>query len=316
MVEIMKEEWGAMLVERPKDECKLLPSPGELCGKILVKVKGASDEGSTPTPQTVENVRSANSPDLEEPDLRSEVKKVKKKGIIQSLSALGIYTQSYHFTTLSAHEASIPTHVFSLSEKKLIEIHETQGSALFSHNQKFLMRAFPSGTRVSSSNLDPALFWRKGVQMVALNWQSWDAGMMLNEAMFGGSEGWILKPKGYRGVPAKQESFDLNQAEAMPHKTLNLSIVIFAAQNLPLPTNDTRPEHFHPYIRCELHVERPEERSGGHIVGGGRSHDGEHKRLTKVSKGIEPDFAGELIQFLGITGVVEELSFIRSVFWN
>ena len=307
----MKEEWGTMLVEKLKDECKVLPSPSELCGKILVKVKGPTDEGPAPSFRTVEEVHSASPPDFEDQGMSYDVKKVKKKGIIQALSALGIYTQSYHFNTLSAHEAQIPTHVFSLSENKLIEIHGTQGPALFSHNKNFLMRVFPSGTRVSSSNLDPALFWRKGVQMVALNWQSWDAGMMLNEAMFQGSEGWILKPRGYQGISSKQESSSMNQADAMSHKTLNLSIVIFAAQNLPLPINDTRPEHFHPYIKCELHVEKPEEKSEGHIVGGGRSYDREYKRLTKVGKGVEPDFAGELIQFLGINAVVEELSFIR-----
>lgn len=27
------------------------------------------------------------------------------------------------------------------------------------------MRAYPKGLRVSSSNLDPAIFWRQGVQM-------------------------------------------------------------------------------------------------------------------------------------------------------
>ena len=307
----MKEEWGTLLVEELKDECKVLPSPSELCGKILVKVKGASDEGAPPISRTLEEACSASPQDVGDQKGSNDVKKVKKKGIIQALSALGIYTQSYHFTTLSAYEAKIPTHVFSLSEKKLIEIHGTQGPALFSHNKNFLMRVFPSGTRVSSSNLDPALFWRKGVQMVALNWQSCDAGMMLNEAMFAGSDGWVLKPRGYQGISGKEELSKLNQAEAMTHKTMNLSIVIFAAQNLPLPLNESRLEHFHPYIKCELHVEKPEERSGGQIVGGGRSHDGEHKRLTKVGEGIEPDFNGELVQFLGVGGVVEELSFIR-----
>lgn len=32
-------------------------------------------------------------------------------------------------------EAKIPTHVFSLSEKALMEVHETQQAALFKHNK-------------------------------------------------------------------------------------------------------------------------------------------------------------------------------------
>jgi Phosphatidylinositol-specific phospholipase C, Y domain len=49
--------------------------------------------------------------------------------------------------------------------------------------------------RFSSSNQEPAGFWRNGAQMVALNWQKFDLGMMQNEALFNGSGGMILKPE-------------------------------------------------------------------------------------------------------------------------
>lgn len=95
----------------------------------------------------------------------------------------------------------MPTHVFSLSEKNLMEVHAKHGPALFSHNRKFLMRAYPSGLRIGSSNLDPVRFWRKGVQIVALNWQNCDEGMMLNDAMFLGTGGYVLKPEGKSRSP-------------------------------------------------------------------------------------------------------------------
>ena len=312
MVDIMREEWGNVLVEALSEECKVLPSPASLRGKILVKVKGVVAGKHKEAPAEVQvKVRSESSSDSESlSDVKAE--KTKKKEIIQALSALGIYTHSYHFKNLSAPEAKIPNHVFSLSEKKLIEVHQSEGPTLFSHNKNFLMRAFPSATRISSSNLDPPLFWRKGVQMVALNWQKWDAGMMLNEGMFGGGSGWVLKPKGYRAsLSGDKTPSTENQADAIRHRLLNLSIEVFAAQDLPLPNGASRPDHFHPYVKCELHVEKPEERSGGQIPGGGKSQEGEHKRGTKFGKGIEPDYGGELMQFTGITGVVEELSFVR-----
>jgi len=313
MVEIMREEWGTMLVEEPSEECTVLPSPAALRGKILVKVKGAVAGKAKEAPaEALMKVRSDSSSDSEGLSGVKAEKTKKRKDIIPALSALGIYTHSYHFKDLSAPEAKIPNHVFSLSEKKIIEVHQSHGPTLFSHNRSFLMRAFPSATRVSSSNLDPPLFWRKGVQMVALNWQKWDAGMMLNEGMFGGGSGWILKPKGYRGsLSGDKRPFTENQADAIPHRSLNLSIEVLAAQDLPLPPGTSRPDHLRPYVKCELHVEKPEERSGGPIPGGGKRQDGEHKRGTKVGKGIEPDFGGEVLQFTGITGVVEELSFVR-----
>lgn len=320
MVEIMKELWRGMLVQDPNEACPVLPSPFQLRGKILVKVKGAADNGASSTILTpVHKIPSVAPLSESEDEFSSSTTKTrakgKKKSIIQALSALGVYTHSYHFASLSSPDATIPNHVFSLSERKFMEVHKTQSEALFSHNRNFLMRAFPGFQRISSSNLDPAFFWRKGVQMVALNWQSWDAGMMLNEGMFGGASGWVLKPEGYRqSSPSAGTSSTSNQGSAMPHRTLNLTVKIFAAQDLPLPIGNVRPNHFHPYVKCELHVEKPEERSGAPIAGGGRSQDGEHKRTTKASKGIEPDFGGALMEFMGITGVVEELSFVRSVY--
>jgi Phosphatidylinositol-specific phospholipase C, Y domain len=48
--------------------------------------------------------------------------------------------------------------------------------------------------RVSSSNQEPAIYWGEGAQLVALNWQKFDLGMMQNEAMFRGRGGMVLKP--------------------------------------------------------------------------------------------------------------------------
>ena len=208
----------------------------------------------------------------------------------------------------------MPVHVFSLSEKTLMEVHESHGPTLFSHNRNYLMRAYPSGLRVSSSNLDPSVFWRKGVQMVALNWQKWDEGMMLNEGMFAGEGGWVLKPKGYRSSDKGQTETMISnesQADAIAHKTLELVVEVYAGQAIPLPIGDESLRGFHPYLKCELHVERPEERTGAPIEGGGRSKDGEYKRRTKTKRGIEPDFGGERLEFSRIPGVVEGLSFLR-----
>jgi hypothetical protein len=58
---------------------------------------------------------------------------------------------------------------------------------------------YPFGLRFSSSNQEPAVFWRTGAQLVALNWQKFDLGMQQNDALFSASGGMVLKlkPKGY-----------------------------------------------------------------------------------------------------------------------
>lgn len=313
MVDIMKEAWNGMLV-LPTESCQSLPSLNKLRHKILVKVKyvepKAAGTGSVPA---ISGARSYDSSDNEDQGTPDGAGKEKTKSkIIEPLSALGVYTRSYRFKTLVEPEATVPTHVFSLSEKKLMEVHESQGPTLFSHNRNFMMRAYPSGMRVSSSNLDPSVFWRKGVQIVALNWQKWDAGMMLNQGMFAGSGGWVLKPKGYRSEDLTKTPSE-SQADAIAHKTLSLSVEIFAGQNIPLPPDERKPGKFRPYVRCILHVESPQERSGAPIEAGGKNKESKLKHRTKTSRGIEPDFGGEKLDFIKVPGVVEELSFVRYV---
>ena len=192
-----------------------LPAPGSLRNKILIKVKyvpvtippaqygstgsngsgggsGAadSDRGISHKLANIATETSTDEPASSPPPtsgatLESAGTTAKKPSkIIQALSQLGIYTQGVTFKSLYQPEAYMPTHVFSLSEKNLMEVHAKHGPALFSHNRHFLMRAYPSGLRIGSSNLDPARFWRKGVQIVALNWQNCDEGMMLNDGKF------------------------------------------------------------------------------------------------------------------------------------
>ena len=181
MVEIINSTWKGYLVPLPSSDCTALPSPGSLRHKILVKVKAsdqkktnithAKDETSSAS-HVKSNASSSTPSEDEDTKTSSDLRKKKKKSsITPSLSALGIYTRGYHFHSFRSPEATIPTHVFALSEKKLMEIHTSSGPTLFGHNRNFMMRAYPSGMRVRSDNLDPAIFWRKGVQLVALNCQ-------------------------------------------------------------------------------------------------------------------------------------------------
>ncbi|KAL8637662.1 MAG: hypothetical protein Q9228_005089 [Teloschistes exilis] len=318
MVEIMEQAWKGLLVRPAADEGEQLPSPAELLRKILVKVKYVAPEKVTAkvakaTKPSMQRKKSSSSSSCSENQGAESKAKTKKSSIIGPLSAMGVYTRSYHFKDLSSPEATVPCHIFSLSEKKLMTVHESHGPSLFSHNRNYMMRAFPSGTRVSSSNLDPAVFWRKGVQIVALNFQKYDAGVMLNAGMFAGSAGWVLKPKGYRGNRQGQHAAvsEESQSDAIIHRTMSLSIEFLAAQDLPLPTGDRKPKGFNPYVKCELHVESLEERTGEAIEGGGKSKDGEYKHKTKTHRGTEPDFGSEAVHFSDVPGVVDSLSFVR-----
>jgi hypothetical protein len=325
MVEIMNEYWKGMLLDLPLDSTKPLdemplPPLKDLRNKILVKVKRAASTPpvvpeATPLnlqvpPPLVKSASAESMSSSSSSDLPGDVQKppVPKAKITEALGKLGIYTGAYHFKSLDQPEAKIPTHVFSLSEKTLMEVHETQPAALFKHNKHFFMRAYPKGLRLNSSNLNPSVFWRAGVQIVALNWQRWDGGMMQNEGMFAGTNGWVLKPEGYRST-----SNEATQKTAVPHHNLDLSIEFLAGQDIPLPPGEDDPKDFKPYVKVELHVEKHEERDGEPIPGGGKGSKGDYKKKTRSQRTPNPDFGREVVKFADVSGVTEELTFVRYV---
>ncbi|KAF1935716.1 PLC-like phosphodiesterase [Clathrospora elynae] len=327
MVELMNEYWKGLLLELPLDPAQAsetvnLPTLKDLENKILVKVKRGHSKppmtGPTPTAlqtpapplkhtTSAESVATTSTTSSAEAGPNGEKKTpAPKPKVIDNLSKLGVYFGGYHYKSLDSPEAKIPTHVFSLSEKMLMEVHETDPAGLFNHNRHFFMRAYPKGLRLTSSNLNPSVFWRAGVQIVALNWQRWDGGMMQNEAMFAGTLGWVLKPEGYRST-----SNETTQKTAVPHHNLDLSIEFLAGQDIPLPPEEDDPKDLKPYVKIELHVESHEERNAEPVPGNGRGQKSEHKHKTKTYRTTNPDFGGETIKFQRVHGVTEELTFVR-----
>ncbi|XP_052101647.1 uncharacterized protein LOC127735503 isoform X2 [Mytilus californianus] len=86
--------------------------------------------------------------------------------------------------------------VSSLNEGKARTLCRRSPIGVINHTEKQLMRTYPSGMRIDSSNFNPVIFWAFGLQMVALNYQTEDRAMALNTAMFeqNGQSGYVLKP--------------------------------------------------------------------------------------------------------------------------
>lgn len=106
MVSTMREVWAGVLLDDSETdvEPEKLPSPGDLRNKILVKVKAASpkrtpeEERVAVASQPVER-GDTSSPSSSDTDVPKSQKKKKSK-IAEALGKLGIYTRSYHFSSL------------------------------------------------------------------------------------------------------------------------------------------------------------------------------------------------------------------------
>ncbi|KAI9889422.1 MAG: Phospholipase C [Vezdaea aestivalis] len=192
---------------------------------------------------------------LNQPERKAKSRKTK---IAKPLGDLGVYTRGFKFSHFHHPNTKLYNHVYSLAERtfdSLCRDAETK-VALEKHNMRYLMRVYPSAFRIQSSNFNPIQFWRRGVQAAALNWQTYDLGMQLNDAMFDAGidrSGYVLKPIELRRSRAYTEPFTdgLDSHPKKQRKLVKFSVDIISGQQLPR-ANNLRPEDsICPYIEVE-----------------------------------------------------------------
>ncbi|KAL3680533.1 hypothetical protein R1sor_023489 [Riccia sorocarpa] len=84
----------------------------------------------------------------------------------------------------------------SLSEPQLEKVAEENPFALIKFTEKNLLRIYPYGLRLNSSNYNPLLAWSHGAQMVAFNMQGYGKPLWLVHGFFrqNGGCGYVKKP--------------------------------------------------------------------------------------------------------------------------
>ncbi|KAJ6787322.1 hypothetical protein PWT90_09296 [Aphanocladium album] len=326
MVQIMEEVWQDMLLIAPHDECDPLsqvPRLDQLRRKILIKAKKAHEAPSPPTisvsapttqieyghegesPQHAAKLSKSMSTSAATAPPHDSNSKVPIHGKLKNLA---IYTRGVKFEGLDTKQATQPNHIFSVGEEDIAHLDQKHHRAMFMHNKNFLMRSYPDGIkRINSSNYNPAYFWRKGVQMVTMNWQYQDDGMMLNYGMFADQDGWILKPPRYRSSDTSAET----QHEAADAHSMDLTLTVFKAQNIPVRGTEEEAYRNGPALRT---FTRAEIRTGRYpdFKNDITLTDETHAKKTRVYKSNSPSFGrkGETLKFENIHDVVEELSFL------
>ncbi|XP_005100848.3 1-phosphatidylinositol 4,5-bisphosphate phosphodiesterase beta-4 isoform X1 [Aplysia californica] len=113
------------------------------------------------------------------------------------LSAMVNYAQPVKFQGFDvAEERNIHYHMSSFNENTGLGYLKTQALEFVNYNKRQMSRIYPRGGRVDSSNFLPQIFWNAGCQMVALNFQTADINMQLNQGKFeyNGNCGYLLKP--------------------------------------------------------------------------------------------------------------------------
>ncbi|XP_044048730.1 1-phosphatidylinositol 4,5-bisphosphate phosphodiesterase zeta-1-like isoform X2 [Siniperca chuatsi] len=187
----------------------------------------------------------------------------KKVVVAEALSDLVIYTRSVKFISFS-HSKDNQNYYenTSMAEKKARMLAKSSGADFVQHNQKFLSRIYPAGSRTSSSNYNPQEFWNVGSQLVALNFQSLGLPMDLNDGRFqdNGGCGYVLKPA---VLMSSQRSFDPGCSQHRLKPT-HLLLKVISGSNLPIPKSG---KALDPFVRVEMHgVASDSRRKNTHTV--------------------------------------------------
>ncbi|AOA65223.1 Phospholipase C [Komagataella phaffii CBS 7435] len=264
---LILETFGTALVKEPiMGNESFLPSPLELMHRVLIKVKktktvsksGAANNTSTSLSSSFGTSVSGLSEDETKNSSKLPIKKISKEKIHPELSFLGIYLSGIKFRNFSLPESKSFNHVFSFSESKLKRFmkEETKIIALLKHNKRYLMRAYPARFRYSSTNFNPLPFWEIGVPMVATNWQTFDLGQQLNEALFDQPfnsplQGYVLKPSNLRNITiTSNKKVDLLKNQAYC-KLINVNVQVITARQLSLSNFKKQP--INPFVEFEIH---------------------------------------------------------------
>uniref|UniRef100_A0A087Y7R1 Phosphoinositide phospholipase C n=1 Tax=Poecilia formosa TaxID=48698 RepID=A0A087Y7R1_POEFO len=276
MAEYLTSILGDKLLKSPLDHPTTgdLPSPNDLMYKILIKNKKLKSQIRRED-KTEDSEHSTQSKVLvskknefkEESNLKqilffsqydhsvkfnlvslngTEQRKVK---VARALSDLVIYTRSVKFISFSHSRDNQNCYEnTSMAEKKARKLIKASASSFIQHNQRFLSRIYPAGSRTSSSNYNPQEFWNVGAQLVALNFQSPGLSMDLNNGRFqdNGGCGYVLKPA---VLMPSERSFDPSTS-CRYLKPIQLVLKVISGSNLPVVKSRNTLD---PFVRVEIH---------------------------------------------------------------
>ncbi|XP_027722947.1 1-phosphatidylinositol 4,5-bisphosphate phosphodiesterase gamma-1 isoform X1 [Vombatus ursinus] len=157
----------------------------------------------------------------------------RRKKIALELSELVIYCRPVPFDEDKiGTERACYRDMSSFPETKAEKyVNKTKGKKFLQYNRLQLSRIYPKGQRLDSSNYDPLPMWICGSQLVALNFQTPDKPMQMNQALFmsSGRCGYVMQPGNMR-----DEVFDpFDKCSLRGIEPCAVCIEVLGARHLP-----------------------------------------------------------------------------------
>ncbi|KAL3837749.1 hypothetical protein ACJIZ3_022340 [Penstemon smallii] len=213
VAEMVTQIFGEMLYCPESEYLEEFPSPEALKHRIILSTKppkeyligsnciNNKDNGETTSTSPIEKDSSDEEQSLREP--------FDKKGLRHALR------------TNIDHKANR----LSLSEQGLEKAASLYSADVLKFTQRNILRIFPKGTRVTSSNYNPQTGWMHGAQMVAFNMQGYGKCLWMMHGMYrsNGGCGYVKKPDLLMTRSPNNEVFDPKSPKPIK-KTLKVTV--------------------------------------------------------------------------------------------
>uniref|UniRef100_A0A1J3FAL5 Phosphoinositide phospholipase C n=1 Tax=Noccaea caerulescens TaxID=107243 RepID=A0A1J3FAL5_NOCCA len=200
VAEMITEVFGEMLFTPPSGEClKEFPSPAALKKRIIIstkppkeykKPKDEDDDGSNDKNDLNGDHDDEDDDDYDDEDTKkNEPPQYKNMIAIQAGKPKGGMVECLKVDPDKVRR-------LSLSEEQLEKASEKYAKQIVRFTQRNMLRIYPKGTRITSSNYNPLVGWSHGAQMVAFNMQGQGKSLWVMQGMFraNGGCGYIKKP--------------------------------------------------------------------------------------------------------------------------
>jgi phosphatidylinositol phospholipase C, delta len=231
-----------------------LPSPNKLRGMVVIKGRRpdgteADQYDSDDESDTEEGVSITTGDESEAQAARANVV---KHGVAPALASLTLF----HGHKWKSFEESMRTptyYMHSFSESNVrSKCRQKHSAKWIEYNQTHMSRTYPAGSRVDSSNYNPLLAWSTGCQMAALNFQTQDINLRLNDGRFreNGNCGYVLKPA------SLMSKVDIGKTP----DAIILSIRVLSGSCLPKPKGLRGGDCIDPYVKVAVYDVKNEER--------------------------------------------------------
>ena len=199
-----------------------LPSPEYFKNKILVKAKRIATENFEIVEEDV----------VDSPTRKSQVFTA---NVSEKLSDLVNYIEAISFPGFDENGKYYQMSSFKESKMQSFCQDDENVIKFIRYNSRQISRIYPGSARQNSSNLDPLLPWNAGCQMVALNYQTNDKTMFVNNAKFSdnGGCGYVLKPRFL--IEPKIGYSPISSFHCVEENKRTITVTVISGQHIPRP---------------------------------------------------------------------------------